>query len=79
MEIKKAVILLSKYEVWDLLKDIEYPTLIIGASKDVLHEPENLKKMVSMMKNATYIDLETNMGTHSEGMVEEMRRYIEKL
>jgi len=78
-KLKKAAISLGKYQVWDLLDDIEIPTLIFGASKDMLHEPENLKKMVSMMKNVTYVDLETNTGTHSKGMVEEMRRYLRKL
>lgn len=78
-KLKKAVINLAKYQVWNLLEDIDFPTLIFGASKDALHEPENLRKMVSMMKNATYVDLETNKGTHSEGMVGEMRKYIKKL
>ena len=78
-KLKKAVIRLAKYEVWDLLKNIEIPSLIVGASKDVLHEPENLKKMVAMMKNATYLDLETNAKTHSESVVEEMRKYIKRL
>jgi hypothetical protein len=53
--------------------------MIVGASRDTLHEPENMKKMVSMMKNAVYLDLETNKLTHSSGMVREMRRYIARL
>lgn len=75
-KLKKAVIALSIYEVWPLLESIDYPTLIIGASKDRLHEPQNLQRMVSMMKNASYIDLETNKITHSIRMVDEMRRYV---
>ena len=78
-KLKQAVMRLWNWQVWDLLKDIDYPTLIVGASKDSLHEPENLKKIVSMLKNATYVDLKTNKGTHSELMVEEMKKYIEKL
>lgn len=78
-KLKKAVLALAKYKVWELLGDIEYPTLIIGASKDVLHEPENIKKMVSKMKRATYLDMETNALTHSENMVKQMRKYIAKL
>ena len=78
-KLKKAAMSLWNFEVWDLLEDIECPTLIIGASKDKLHEPENLRKMVSMMKHATYLDLETNQLTHSEGMVEAMRKYISQL
>ncbi len=78
-KLKKAVMKLWNWEVWGLLKDIEYPTLIVGASKDSLHEPENLKKIVSMLKNSTYIDLETNKGTHSEVMVEKVRQCIANL
>jgi len=75
-KLKKAAIAFSRYEVWSLLASIDYPTLIIGASRDTLHEPENLEKMVSMMKEAVYLDLETNKLTHSSGMVREMRKYI---
>jgi pimeloyl-ACP methyl ester carboxylesterase len=78
-KLKKTAIAFSRYEVWDLLTEIDYPTMIVGASRDTLHEPENLKKMVSMMKNAVYLDLETNKLTHSSGMVREMRRYIARL
>jgi pimeloyl-ACP methyl ester carboxylesterase len=78
-KLKKAAIQLLKYEVWGLLGEIEHPTLIIGASKDVLHEPENLPKIASMMQHATYLDLGTNANTHSAEMVEEIRKYLEKL
>jgi pimeloyl-ACP methyl ester carboxylesterase len=78
-KLKKTAIAFSRYEVWDLLASIDYPTLIVGASRDTLHEPENLKKMVSMMKNAAYFDLETNKLTHSSAMVREMRNYITQL
>jgi len=78
-KLKKAAISLSKYLVWNLLENIAFPTLIVGASKDKLHEPENLKRMVSMMKRATLLDLKTNASTHSEVVVEEIRKYIGKL
>jgi len=78
-KLKKTAIVFSRYEVWDLLANIDYPTLIVGASRDSLHEPGNLKKMVSMMKNAVYLDLETNKLTHSSGMVRELRKYIDRL
>lgn len=78
-KLKKTAIAFSRYEVWNLLADIDYPTLMVGASRDTLHEPENLKKMVSMMKNAVYLDMETNKLTHGSGMVREMRNYIAQL
>ncbi len=78
-KLRKGAISLSKYEVWDRLGKIEIPTLIFGASKDSLHTPENLHRMVEMMPNSTYLDLETNKQTHSEIMVEEMRSFLQTL
>ncbi len=78
-KLKKASLSLSKYTVWDVLKEIETPLLIIGASKDKLHEPENIRKMTSMIKNCKYIDMETNKNTHSRELVKIMRDYLSDL
>ena len=78
-KLKKAALAFSRYEVWNLLESIEYPSLIVGASKDSRHEPENLKRMVAMMPHATYLDMETNKNTHSKTLVEEMRKYLQRL
>ncbi len=78
-KLKKAALAVSKYEVWNKLEEIEYPTLVIGASKDKLHEPENLKKIVSMTRNTEYLDMETNKNAHSKKIVEAIREYILKL
>jgi hypothetical protein len=52
---------------------------VIGASKDVLHEPENLEKILSGLRYSTYLDLETNKETHSQAMVDKMKQYISNL
>ena len=78
-KLKQAVLDLAEYEVWGYLQDHSDPTLIIGASKDRLHEPENLRKMVSMMKQASYLDLETNTATHSAYAAQKIREYIAHL
>jgi pimeloyl-ACP methyl ester carboxylesterase len=78
-KLKKAVLALSRYEVWDVLAQIDCPTLVFGASHDKLHEPENLKRIVELLPNATYIDMETNKNTHSKEMVEHMNKYIGSL
>ena len=75
-KLKKAALSVYKYSVWNLLDKIEYPTLILGGSKDKLHEPENLKRIVSSMKKATYVDMGTNKGTHSKEVVYEIRKYF---
>ncbi len=75
-KLRRAIIPFSKYKIWNFLHDIHYPVLIIGASKDKLHEPENLKKMVAILPNVTYIDLETNKGTHNAEMVAALHQYL---
>ncbi len=78
-KLKKAIMKLWNYEVWDLLESIDYPTLILGASTDKLHVPENLRRMVSMMPNAEYLDMGTNEATHQAGMVDKLRKYLGRL
>ncbi|MBC8479138.1 MAG: alpha/beta hydrolase [FCB group bacterium] len=78
-KLKKAAIPLSKYQVWDLLPEIKLPVLIFSASKDVMHEPDNLKKMSEILPNATLIDMETNQGSHSTEMVREIYQYLKIL
>ncbi|MFH1943330.1 MAG: alpha/beta hydrolase [bacterium] len=73
---KKAAMALWNYQVWDRLENIPYPALIVGASKDKLHEPENLKKIVSLMPRATYLDMVTNAAAHSKLMFEALREFV---
>ncbi|NHZ85562.1 MAG: hypothetical protein GWP19_06745 [Planctomycetia bacterium] len=75
-KLKPAARALSKYKVWTILKDINLPVLIIGASKDLLHEPQNLIKMDKMLPNSIYLDMETNTYAHGPELVEEIRKYI---
>lgn len=78
-KLKKAVLSVEKYKVWDLLSAINTSTLIFSASKDKLHEPENLQRIAHTMQNATIFDMETNSGTHSREMVYEMNSFLSKL
>jgi pimeloyl-ACP methyl ester carboxylesterase len=76
---KKTVLALWNYQVWDKLKTVQYPTLVIGASRDKLHEPENIRRMVSLLPRATYLDMETNARNHSPELVKVIRRYLDGL
>ena len=53
--------------------------LIIGATKDLLHEPQNLIKMDEMLPNSTWLDMETNTKAHGAEMVVELRKYLAEL
>jgi len=78
-KLKPAALSLSKYKVWGILKAIKLPVLIVGASKDLLHEPENLVQMDKMLPNSTFLDMETNTLAHGPEMVVELRKYIDSL
>jgi len=78
-KLKPGARALSKYKVWGILKDIDLPVLIIGATKDLLHEPQNLIQMDKMLPNSVFLDMETNTFAHGPEMVEEIRKYITSL
>ena len=77
-KLKKMALSMPDYAVWDFIGEIEFPTLLVGASKDLLHDDEIIRRMADQMKNGTYLDLETNAQTHSKVMVDEIRAYVEK-
>ncbi|MBN2011328.1 alpha/beta hydrolase [candidate division KSB1 bacterium] len=78
-KLKKAMLKLSKYEIWERLPTIQTPTLIVGGKSDTLHEPDNLQKIVSQMPNAKYVDMETNSNTHSSLVVDNLRQFLKDL
>jgi pimeloyl-ACP methyl ester carboxylesterase len=75
-KLKRAIRLLWSYQVWDYLEEIGLPALIFGASKDSLHEPDNLKRMATIMPKAEYVDLETNHRTHGPEMVDAFQNFV---
>ncbi|MFC1566115.1 alpha/beta fold hydrolase [Candidatus Neomarinimicrobiota bacterium] len=78
-KLKPAAKALSKYKVWRILKDIDLPVLIIGATKDLLHEPQNIIQMDKMLPNSLFLDMDTNTYAHGPEMVVELRKYIATL
>ena len=78
-KLRRAVLALATYEVWDQLKHVACPTLIFGASKDKLHEPEYLSRFIELLPDATLIDMGTNKDTHSKEMVINMDNHIAKI
>ena len=78
-KLKKAAIAFWNYSVWHRLPEIHTPTLIIGASKDKLHEPENLIRIADTLPNATYIDLGTNAAAHEADAVHALHNFLNDL
>jgi pimeloyl-ACP methyl ester carboxylesterase len=70
---------LASYTVWDRLKDIDIPMLVIGASKDSLHTHGDALRLSSMVENSRYVDLETNERNHGEETAELVRCFLKAI
>ena len=75
-KLRNTILAISGYSVWEKLHNIDCPALIVGTSKDHLHVPEEITRMATEIKNCTYIDLETNLRTHSIEMAQLIRQYV---
>lgn len=69
-KLRKVILDIAGYEVWDKLDFIDCNVLVIGTSKDGLHIKHEVERMMKMLKNAKFLDLETNLRTHSKEMGE---------
>ncbi len=78
-KLKRGMLSLARYQVWNRLADVDCPTLIFGGVHDVMHTPENLKRMTGMLPRGRYLDLGTNQATHSPEMVAAVRVYLDEL
>ena len=78
-KLKKAVMSVWSYEVWDKLGAIDCPVLIVNASRDKLHEPENLRRIAAGIRNAVEVDLSTNSQTHDKPVVDALRLFLQNL
>jgi pimeloyl-ACP methyl ester carboxylesterase len=76
VKLKNAILSIAGYKIWERLPDIKCPSLIVGTTKDGLHRDEDLQKMLRILQNGSYIDLETNERTHNEEMAEVIMQFI---
>ncbi|MCD6116486.1 alpha/beta hydrolase [bacterium] len=77
-KLKRAVMSLWKYKIWNSLKGIDIPCLFIGGSHDKLHEPESTKLMIDIIPESVYLDMKTNSATHSKEMVYHLREFLQQ-
>lgn len=75
-KLRSTILAIAGYKVWDRLNSIRCPVLIVATSKDRLHIHDEINRMVPLIKNCTYIDLETNQRTHSAEMAHVIRNYV---
>jgi tRNA uridine 5-carbamoylmethylation protein Kti12 len=67
---------MAKYEIWSVLNRIDVPVLVIGASHDTFHNLDDAKKISSLIKKASYIDLVTNKRSHSPEVCDLLIKYL---
>ena len=75
----KKVVKYSMGYQWDNYAKIEQDIVIVGAEKDKMHSFKESQKIRSLIKNLTYIDMESNKNVHSEDMVTEIRKHLQKM
>lgn len=78
-KLKANALAIKNYSLWDNVTRIDVPCLVIGATTDTLHGTENIKKILKIIPGATYIELESNMETHSEKAGDIIAEYIAKI
>jgi len=81
-ELRKSLPVLRKmrkYNGWDLPAKIDTPSLLIGATTDIMHVADNCKRVDSLMPNSYYVDLGTNKAAHEQPLIDEIYKFIQKI
>ena len=65
-KLKANALAIRNYAIWGHIVNINVPCLIIGATTDTLHDTEDIKRLLKIIPDSNYIELKSNMETHSE-------------
>jgi pimeloyl-ACP methyl ester carboxylesterase len=76
-KLKANALAIRNYAIWDHIDNITVPCLIIGATTDTLHGTGNIKRLMKIIPDSTYIELKSNMETHSEKAGRVIVEYIQ--
>jgi pimeloyl-ACP methyl ester carboxylesterase len=76
-KLKANALAIRNYEIWGNIDNITVPCLVIGATTDTLHGTENIKRLIKIIPDSTYIELKSNMETHSEKAGRLILEYIQ--
>jgi pimeloyl-ACP methyl ester carboxylesterase len=64
-KLRRCILAIAGFTVWESLKCVHCPVLLLAASKDKMHHPDEISRMVATLPNCRYVDLETNRRSHS--------------
>ncbi len=73
---KNVVLNYLFWKWWKVYERVENDILLVAAEKDKMHEADITRKIGKLMKNSTYIDLETNKKTHTKPIVDLVRNHL---
>jgi pimeloyl-ACP methyl ester carboxylesterase len=76
-KLKANALAIRNYTIWNRIDNITVPCLIIGATTDTLHSTENIKRLLKIIPDSNYIELKSNMETHSEKAGHVIVEYIQ--
>jgi len=76
-KLKANALAIREYKIWDRIANINVPCIIIGATTDTLHATDNIKHLLKIIPHSTYLELKSNMETHSEKAGHVIVEYIQ--
>ena len=76
-KLKANALALRNYALLNHVDNIKVPCLIIGATSDTLHGTEDIKNIKKIIPDSLYVELESNMETHSEKAGRLIEEYIQ--
>jgi pimeloyl-ACP methyl ester carboxylesterase len=76
-KLKANALALRKYVLLNRVNKINVPCLMIGATTDTLHGTGEIKQIMRIIPDSSYIELESNMETHSEKAGRVIEKYIQ--
>ncbi|MCX5848376.1 MAG: alpha/beta hydrolase [Deltaproteobacteria bacterium] len=77
-KLKANALAIRNYAIWDHIANISVPCLIISGTTDTLHDTEDIKHLIKILPDSTYIELKSNMETHSEKAGRIIVEYIQR-
>jgi pimeloyl-ACP methyl ester carboxylesterase len=75
-KLRRTILAIACFTVWDKLAEVRCPVLLMAASKDKMHHPDEISRMVATLPNCRYVDLETNRRSHSPEAMQVLRSFL---
>lgn len=75
-KLKANALALRNYALLNRVNNINVRCLIISATTDILHGTDEIKQIMNIIPDSTYVEMESNMETHSEKAGHVILEYI---